>query len=35
MMGVPKVWAPLPLYLITVPVSFLLVRLVLVARGKR
>ena len=32
--GVPKVWAPLPVYLIAVPVSFLLVRLALVARGK-
>ena len=36
--GVPEVWAPLPVYLIAVPISFVLVRLAMVikeGRGKR
>lgn len=32
-MGVPVEWAPLPVYLIAVPVSFLLVRFALVKKG--
>ena len=30
--GVPEVWAPFPVYLIAVPISFLLVRLAMVAK---
>ena len=36
--GVPKVWAPLPVYLFAVPISFVLVRLAMVmkeVRGER
>ena len=34
MVGVPEVWAPLPIYVVAVPASFLLVRLALV-KGKK
>ena len=33
--GVPKVWAPFPVYLIAVPVSFVLVRLAMAVKGER
>lgn len=32
--GIPDVWAPLPVYLIAVPVSFILVRLALKTKNK-
>jgi len=35
LIGVPAVWAPLPVYAVSVPISFVLVRLSMLGRGRK
>lgn len=34
-LGVPSVWAPLPVYAVSVPINFVLVRLSMIGRGHK